>query len=151
MSVIRAQLMTELKAAMKDKDQVKLDTIRFLQSAIKYREIELRPAEISDDEILAVIRKLVKQRKESIEQFQQAGRNDLAEKESSELKLLEHYLPAQMSAADLEKIVVAAIQTTGAKSPKEMGLVIKEVAAKSQGRADNKMISELVKAKLQNP
>lgn len=145
---LKAQVLNDLKVAMKDRDQVRLDTIRFLQSAIKNREIELRPNEITDDEILAVVKKLVKQRKESIEQFQAAGRTDLVDKETAELKVLDGYLPSQMNRDEVEKLVIAAIAKVGAKTPKEMGAVMKEVLAQAAGRADNKIVSELVKSKL---
>ncbi|MBX9768107.1 MAG: GatB/YqeY domain-containing protein [Bdellovibrionales bacterium] len=145
---IRDQVTNDIKDAMRAKDQFKLDAIRMLQSAIKYKEVELRPNPMGDDDVIAVVRKLVKQRQESIEQFNAAGRKELAEKEEKELAILQHYLPAQMSREDLEKIVVEAIKTTGATGAKQMGLVMKEVNAKAAGRADNKMVSEIVKAKL---
>lgn len=145
---IRAKLTADLKAAMIAKDSLKLNTIRFLQSAIKYREIELRPEPISNDEVMVVLKKLVKQRKESIEQFIAGGRNDLADQESSELKILETYLPAQMTRDQVEGLVGEVIAALGAKTVKDMGPVIKEVIARSAGSADNKTVSELVRAKL---
>ncbi|HND84635.1 MAG TPA: GatB/YqeY domain-containing protein, partial [Pseudobdellovibrionaceae bacterium] len=126
----------------------KLSVIRFLQSAIKYREIELRPNPISNDEVMGVLKKLVKQRKESIDQFKAGGRNDLVEQETAELKILETYLPAQMSREQVETLVTDVIAALGAKTLKDMGSVIKEVIARSAGSADNKTVSELVKAKL---
>jgi uncharacterized protein YqeY len=146
---IRAKLLEDVKSAMKERAQVRLDALRFVQSAIKNREIELRPNPISDDEILGVLRKLVKQRKESIEQYKQGGRQDLVDKELSELKVIEAYLPQAMDRGELEKIVKDVITTLNAKSPKEMGAVMKEVQAKTAGRADNKMVSEIVKGLLQ--
>lgn len=146
---IRERIMSDMKSAMRDKDQVRLDAIRFLQAAIKYREIELRPDPISADEVLGVIKKLVKQRKESIEQYQTAARQDLVDKEMSELKILEAYLPAQMSRADIESLVAKIIAEKKAASPKDMGVVMKAVLAEAGGAADNKLVSEVVKAKLQ--
>lgn len=145
---IREKIMSDMKTAMRDKDQLKLDTIRFLQAAIKYREIEVRPNPISADDVLGVIKKLVKQRKESIEQYQAASRQDLVDKETSELKILEGYLPAQMSRDQIEKIVVETIAAVGAKTVKEMGPVMKAVMAKTGGAADNKTVSEIIKSKL---
>lgn len=145
---IREQIMNDMKAAMREKDQVRLDAIRGLQSAIKNREIDSRPNPLTEDDVLAVIKKLVKQRKESIEQFQSAGRQDLVEKESTELKVLETYLPAQMSREQIEKIVAEVVAETGAKTIKDMGTVMKAVTAKTAGAADNKLVSELIKAKL---
>lgn len=142
------KIKADLKAAMIAKDSAKLSVIRFLQSAIKYREIELRPNPISNDEVMGVLKKLVKQRKESIDQFKAGGRNDLVEQETAELKILETYLPAQMSREQVETLVTDVIAALGAKTLKDMGSVIKEVIARSAGSADNKTVSELVKAKL---
>jgi len=143
---VREKIMNEMKAAMRAKDQVRLDTIRGLQSAIKNREIELRPEPISSDDVLGVIKKLVKQRKESIEQFLTAKRQDLVDKESEELKVLEEFLPPQMTKEQLENIVRATITETGAKAVKDMGVVMKAVMAKTQGAADNKLVSEIIKS-----
>lgn len=134
---------------MKAKDMEKLNALRLVQSAFKNREIELRPNPMSEEEHLTVIKKLAKQRRESIEQFQAANRQDLVDAESKELALLETYLPAQMSREQIEQIVADAIQATGAKSVKEMGLVMKEAQARTAGSADNKLLSEIIKSKLQ--
>ncbi|HPI39791.1 MAG TPA: GatB/YqeY domain-containing protein [Pseudobdellovibrionaceae bacterium] len=145
---IREKISADVKAAMLAKDSVKLGALRFLQSAIKYREIELRPNPISSDEVLGVMKKLVKQRKESIDQYQAAQRQDLVDKEVQELKIIEAYLPAQLSKEDLEKVVLEVISSTGASSIKDMGNVMKAVLAKTGGAADNKLVSEIVKQKL---
>lgn len=145
---IREKLMTDMKAAMREKDTVKLEAIRFLQAAIKNREIDMRPDPITNDEVLSVVKKMVKQRKESIEQYQNASRQDLVDKETTELKILEAYLPAQMSKEQIESLVVATIAELKATSVKDMGPVMKSVIAKSQGTADNKLVSEVIKAKL---
>ena len=123
--------------------------VRFLQAAIKNKEIELRPNPISPDDVLGVLKKMVKQRKESIEQYQGAGRKDLVDKESAELKILEIYLPAQLSKDQIEKIVGETIAEIKATSIKDMGSVMKAVMAKTAGAADNKIVSEAIKAKLQ--
>ncbi len=145
---IRDQIMGDVKTAMRDKDSLKLNTLRFLQAAVKNREIEMRPNPITADEVLGVIKKLVKQRKESIEQYQAGGRQDLADQEAAELKVLEGYLPAQMGREQVEKIVNEVVATLGAKTVKDMGPVMKEVQARTAGAADNKIVSELVRAKL---
>jgi hypothetical protein len=145
---IREQLMADVKDAMKNKDQLKLNTLRFLQSAVKNREIELRPNPITADEVMGVIKKLVKQRKESIEQYQAGGRQDLADQEAAELKVLESYLPAQMGREQIEKVVTEVIAALGAKTVKDMGPVMKEVIARTAGTADNKTVSEVIKSKL---
>lgn len=145
---IRDKLTADVKAAMIAKDSVKLGALRMLQAAIKNREIDMRPDPITSDEVLGVIKKLVKQRKESIDQFQQAGRQDLVDQESAELKVLEVYLPAQMGREQIESLVTEVIAALGAKTVKDMGPVMKEVIAKSGGAADNKVVSEIIKAKL---
>lgn len=145
---IREKIMADMKTAMRDKDQVKLDSIRFLQAAIKNKEIELRPNAITADDVLTVIKKSVKQRKESIEQYQQANRQDLVDKEMAELKIIESYMPAQLGKEQIEALVAAAITELGAKTVKDMGPVMKAVMAKSGGAADNKLVSELIRAKL---
>lgn len=146
---IKDQIMDDVKSAMKEKNQLKLNTLRFLQSAVKNREIEMRPDPITEDEVMAVIKKLVKQRKESIEQYVNGGRQDLADQEAAELKILENYLPAQMSRDAIEKLVAEVIASVGAKTVKDMGPVMKEVIARSKGTADNKTVSEVIKSKLQ--
>lgn len=145
---IRDKIMADVKAAMIAKESLKLGALRMLQAAIKNREIEVRPEAITKDDVMGVIKKLVKQRKESIEQYQQANRQDLADKEAEELKVLENYLPAQMSREQIEPIVSEVIAALGAKSVKDMGPVMKEVIARTAGTADNKIVSEIIKAKL---
>lgn len=146
---IREQLTNDMKTAMREKNTLKLEAIRFLQAAIKNREIELRPDPISNDEVMAVVKRMVKQRKESIEQYKAANRQDLVDKEAAELKILETYLPAQMSREQIEAMVVATIAELKASSIKDMGNVMKAVTAKAAGSADNKIVSEVIKAKLQ--
>jgi uncharacterized protein YqeY len=145
---ILPKIMNEIKEAMRSKDSLKLNTLRFLQAAVKNREIELRPNPINDEEVMTVIKKLVKQRKESIEQYKAGNRQDLADQEAAELKILETYLPAQMTKEQVEKLVVDVMTALSAKTIKDMGPVMKEVLARSGGAADNKLVSELVRAKL---
>ena len=146
---LREQILEDIKTAMKSKDADRLGAVRFLQAAVKNREIELRPNAISEQDILGVIKKLVKQRKDSIMEFEKAGRNDLVAKEKTELTILEQYLPQQMSEAQVVSIVTQVIQAQGATTLKQMGAVIKEVMNQTGGQADGKMISDLVKSKLQ--
>ena len=145
---IREQLMFDIKSAMIAKDSVKLNTLRFLNAAIKNKEIELRPTPIVSEDIMAVIKKLVKQRKESIEQFGAAGRADLVDQETAELKILENYIPAQMTKDQIEILVSDIVLATGAKTIKDMGSVMKEAMAISAGQADGKLLSEIIKSKL---
>ena len=147
--VLKEKIMDDVKTAMKSKDQLKLNALRFLQAAIKNREIELRPNAINEEEVLGVIKKMVKQRKESIEQYTAAARQDLVDQESLELQILEQYMPAHMGREQIEKLVAEVISSTGAKSVKDMGNVMKEVIARAKGAADNKTVSEVIKSKLQ--
>lgn len=145
---IRDRIMNDIKVAMKEKNQVRLNALRFLQSAIKNREIDMRPNPITHDEVIGVIKKLVKQRKESIDQYKAGGRQDLVDQEAAELTILEELLPAQLAPAQVEQVVKEVIQALNATSPKDMGGVIKEVIARTQGNADNKLVSEIVKKSL---
>ena len=145
---LREQISTDIKEAMRAKDSVKLNALRMVQSAFKNREIELRPEPMSEDEHVAILKKLAKQRKESIEQFTAANRQNLADGEAAELKLLETYLPAQLSREQVEKVVGEVMTALNATSVKDMGAVMKEVQARTAGSADNKIVSEVVKAKL---
>lgn len=146
---LKEQILDDMKAAMKAQAAERLSAIRMLQSAVKNREIELRPAAITDVEIQGVIKKLSKQRKDSIEQYEAAKRQDLADKEKFELDILEAYLPKQMSNDEITKVVLEVITALNATSIKQMGAVIKEVQARTSGTADNKIVSEIVKTKLQ--
>lgn len=146
---LKAKILSDMKEAMKAKDSKRLEVLRFLQSAIKNKEIELRPNAISETDILSVLTKQVKQRKESIDQFMKAERKDLADKESFELTVLEEYLPKQLGHSELEQLVLKVIDSSGATSIKQMGLVMKEVLAQTAGAADSRLVSEIVKSKLQ--
>ncbi len=146
---LKQQILDDTKEAMKAKNADKVNTLRFLQAAVKNKEIEVRPNGLTDEDVVAVLRKSVKQRQDSIEQYVSAGRTDLADKEKMELSIIEGYLPKQMSADQIEAVVKQAITEVGATSPKEMGAVMKAVQAKTQGTADNKIVSEIVKKLLQ--
>lgn len=145
---LKEQILDDMKEAMKAKDADRLSTIRMLQAAVKNREIELRPNGITEQDVISVVRKLAKQRKDSIAEFEKAERQDLADKEKAELKILETYLPAQMSPEQLTAIVDEVIKTQNATSQKQMGAVVKEVMNRAAGMADGKMISDLVRSKL---
>lgn len=145
---LKEQIESDVKTFMKARDMETVSALRMVTSAIKNRMIEVRPNELIDDDVIGVLKKLSKQRKDSIEQFQKAGRNDLAEQEQKELLVLEKYLPEQMSEEKITEIVVAAIAEVGASSMKDMGKVMGVVTGKTQGAADNKLVSQIVKAKL---
>ncbi len=146
---LKQQISDDTKDAMKARDADKVSTLRFLQAAVKNKEIEIRPNALTDEDVVTVLRKSVKQRQDSIEQYVSAGRTDLADKEKMELSIIEGYLPKQMSADQIEAVVKQAIKDVGATSPKEMGAVMKAVQAKTNGTADNKIVSEIVKKLLQ--
>jgi uncharacterized protein YqeY len=134
--------------SMKAKDPARLAPLRMLKAALMNREVE-RGRALDDAESLQVVSTLVKQRRDSIEQFTSGGRKDLADKEAAEIAVLEGYLPAAVSAADLERAVDAAIASTGATSPKDMGRVMKAVMAElAEKTVDGKAVNELVRRKL---
>ena len=140
----KEQLNADLKTAMKEKAQTRLTTIRQIRATVTNREIELHK-ELDEAEVVQVITTLVKQHKDSIEQFANGGRDDLVAKEEAELRVLEAYLPKQLSEAELRVVVQEAIRALNATSIKEMGAVMKSVMSQVQGQADGKLINQLVK------
>jgi uncharacterized protein YqeY len=138
------RLSQELKAAMLAKDAARLSTLRLLKSAVGYAQIEHKTESLSEAEVIAIIQKEVKKRSDAIEQFDKGGRPELANREKEEIVVLESFLPQPLSAPELEELVRAAIQETGATVRKQMGQVIKAVQTKAAGRAEGKVISELV-------
>jgi len=146
--ILKGQIDTHLTEAMKAKDTLRTSTLRMVKAAVKNREIE-KGGDLSDDELMKVLRALVKQRRDSVEQYEKAGRQELAAREASEIEIIEAYLPQAASSAEIEQAVVLAIEETGATSMREMGAVMKAAQARLAGRnADGKVISDLVKAKL---
>ena len=141
---LQERIQQEIKAAMLAKDADKLGTLRLLKSALGYAQIEKKTESLPDAEVIAIIQREVKKRRDSAEQFTTGGRPELAEKELKEIVVLETFLPKQLSPEELEQIVRAAIQEAGATSKKDMGAVMKAVQAKVAGRADGKTISTLV-------
>jgi hypothetical protein len=144
---LRERLVDDMKSAMKAKDELKLSAIRMVRSSVKNREIDLRK-ELTDQEVTEVIASLAKQRRESIKLFQEAGRTDLVDKEERELNFLLQYLPQQLDRQEIEKIVANAIAESGATCARDMGRVMKVVIPRIAGRADGKMVNEIVKEKL---
>jgi hypothetical protein len=132
---------------MRAKDSARLSTLRLLSAAIKQREVDER-IELDDAAVLAVIEKMIKQRRESIVQFEKGGRTDLADAEKAEVQILSGYLPAQMSDADIQREVEAAIADSGASGAKDMGKVMAALKGKLAGKADMGKVSALVKARL---
>lgn len=144
---LKETISQQLTAATKAKDAVRMSTLRMLRAAIKNREVELR-AELKDPEILRVIGTQVKQHRDSIRQYGDAGRRDLVKREEEELGILMSFMPEQLSEAAVTEVVAGVIQELDAKDMKDMGRVMKTAMAKLAGSADGKMVSEIVKKKL---
>ena len=144
---LRDRINDDVKTAMREGDASKRDALRLLTAALKQREVDERKS-LEDADVVAVIDKMIKQRRDSIAQFQQGGRADLADKEQFEISVLERYMPAAMSEADVDSAIAAAIAEAGAKGPADMGKVMGPLKAKLAGRADMSKVSARVKAKL---
>ncbi len=144
---LKERITEDMKAAMRASEKERLSTIRMVQAAIKQREVDERIT-LDDAQVIAVLEKMVKQRKESIVQFELGDRADLADKEKSEIALLQAYLPTQLSAAEVDAIIQDAIAATGAASIKDMGKVMAVVKAKAAGRTDMGAVSARIKAAL---
>ncbi len=144
---LKERLDQDMKQAMRDKAQLKLDTVRMLKSAIKYREIELMKP-LDDAGIEGVIATEIKRRRDSVEQYKAGNRQDLADKEAAEIGILQAYLPQQLTEAEVRAKVDEVVKRVGAQGPKDMGAVMKALLPEVQGRAEGKLVSELVKARL---
>jgi len=144
---LKERITEDMKAAMRASEKERLSTIRLVQAAIKQREVDERIT-LDDTQVLVVLEKMVKQRKESIAQFEQGGRKDLADKERREIELLQAYLPAQLSDSELDVLIREAVAATGAGSIKDMGKVMSVVKSKAAGRADMAVVGARVKAVL---
>jgi hypothetical protein len=144
---LKERITEDMKTAMRSGEKERLAAIRMILAAVKQREVDERIA-LDDPQVLSVIEKMSKQRKESITQFEAGGRQDLADKEKSELDLLTGYLPAQLSADELDALITQAITTTGAASVKDMGKVVAQVKTAAAGRADMGRVSALIKSRL---
>jgi len=148
---LKEQIGEDIKAAMKAKDKIRLETVRSIKKALLEKEVELRVKgrdSLSPEEEIELLAKQAKQRRDSIEQFQNAQRQDLADKEAAELAIIETYLPKQVSEAELNEIVDSIIESTGASSPKDLGKVMGAAMKQLKGKADGKAIQALVKSKL---
>ncbi|MEJ2528955.1 MAG: GatB/YqeY domain-containing protein [Gammaproteobacteria bacterium] len=142
--MLKTRISDDMKSAMKSGDKRKLGTIRLLMAAIKQREVDER-VELDDEQVLAVLDKMVKQRRDSIDQYEKAGREDLAEQERFEIEILQEYLPEALSAEEISTLVKQAIAATGAESMRDMGKVMGQLKPKLQGRADIGAVSAMVK------
>ncbi len=141
---LKERFSSELKDSLKAGDRLKLSTIRLIMASLKNREIEKRGS-LSEEEIIDLLVSLSKQRKESIEEFKKGGRQDLVDKETEELKIIEFYLPQQLTPEEIKKIIGETITETGASGPKDIGKVMKVLMPKVKGRADGKLVNEMVK------
>jgi uncharacterized protein len=144
---LKDRITEDMKGAMRARDSERLGTIRMITAAIKQREVDER-INLDDAQVLAVIEKMIKMRKESIAQFQSGGRDDLVVKETKEIELLQAYMPAQLSDAELDALIAEAIAQSGATSVKDMGKAMALLKQKAQGRADMGAVSGKLKAKL---
>ena len=144
---LKERLDEDLKAAMRARAQLRLDTIRGLKSAIKYREIEVMKT-LEDAEVLGVVASEIKRRRDSVEQYRAGNRQDLVDKEEAEIVVLQAYLPAQLGEAELRAKVDEVVERTGAQGMKDMGAVMKALLPEVQGRAEGKTVSDMVKSRL---
>ena len=144
---LKDQITEDMKSAMRAKEAVKLGTIRLITSAIKQKEVDER-VDVTDVMVLAIIEKMIKQRKDSISQFEAGGRQDLADIEKAELHILSTYMPAGLSEQEIQSAVAAAITETGATGPQDMGKLMAVLKPKLAGRADMTVVSALVKTAL---
>ena len=145
---LKEQLTVDMKEAMKNKEKERLAVIRMVRGAIRQQEIDGQK-ELGEEDVIAVISKEVKMRRDSIEEFQKGGREDLVEKTQAEIDVLLPYLPAQLSEDEVRELVKAAVEQTGAATPKDMGKVMGVLMPKVKGRADGKMVNTIVKSFLQ--
>ncbi len=146
-TTIKDKILEDMKAAMRAKEKERLGTIRLILAALKQREVDERIV-LNDEQILATLNKMIKQRRDSITQFEAGQRIDLAQKEAEEIRIIQQYLPAQLSSAEIEQAIAAVIQETGASSAKDMGKVMGALKTKLQGKADMAVVSAKVKERL---
>lgn len=149
--MLEEKILNDYKEAMKNKDSIKSSCLSFLRAEMANVAIEKRKKLLDDNEVIGVIKKQIKQHQDSIEQFKKGERLDLADKETKELKILEAYLPEQLSSEEVKKIIEEVVTAVGAQGPKDMGKVMKEVMAKVGQSADGKLVSDLVKERLSKP
>jgi uncharacterized protein YqeY len=144
---LKERITDDMKAAMRAGEKERLGLIRMITAAIKQREVDERIV-LDDIQVLSVLEKMIKQRKESLVQFQAGNRQDLVEKEAAEITLLQGYLPSQLSATEIDALIAEAVAATGATSIKDMGKVMAVIKGKAQGRADLGKVGAIIKAKL---
>ena len=148
---LEEKILNDYKEAMKAKDTLKSSVLSFLRADMMNLAIAKKKAKLDDSEAVSIIKKQIKQRQDSIEQFSKGGRVEMAEKEKKELEILKTYLPAELPAEEIKKIIEEAVISTGAQDMKDMGRVMKEVQVKVAGQADGKLVSDLVRERLSKP
>lgn len=148
MPTLKERIDADMKDAMRAKDELKTNVLRMAKSAVKYKEVEPGASALDDAGVMGVLTTMIKQRRDSVEQFTTGNRADLAEKEEREIAVLQSYLPTQLSAAELSAEVAAAVKESGAAGAKDMGAVMKILSPKLKGKAEGKAISEEVKNQL---
>jgi len=148
-SALKQKLIDDMKTAMRSKDKPRLGVVRLVLAAIKQREVDER-IDLDDTQVLAALDKMVKQRRDSVKQFEDAGRQELADQESYEISVLQEYLPAALDEAELDALIIAAIDSSGAESMKDMGKVMAILKPQVQGRADMGAVSQRIKSRLSN-
>jgi uncharacterized protein YqeY len=146
--MLEERILNDYKEAMKDRDTLKSSVLNFLRADMMNAAVAKKKNKLEDNEVIAVIKKQIKQRQDSVDQFTKGNRLDMAEKEKKEQEILKAYLPPELSAEEIRKIINEAIAATGASSIKDMGRVMKEVTARIAGQADGKLVSDLVREKL---
>ena len=147
MSNLSTRINDDVKVAMKAKDKPRLGVLRLITAAIKQREVDERIT-LDDDQVLAVLEKMIKQRKDSIEQYEKAGRDELAQQEAFEIGIIQEYLPEQLSDTEIDALIAEAISSSGAASMKDMGKVMGMLKPKLAGRADMGQVSQIIKKQL---
>lgn len=148
-SSLKKRIDQNMKEALKSKDSVRLGVLRMLKSEIRYREID-KGSELTDDDVISVLSSAIKKRKDSIQQFEKGGRDDLASKEKQELAVVTEYMPEQLSQEELSQIINQAISEEGATGPSDLGKVMKLIMSKVRGRADGKLVNQMVSSQLQS-
>jgi uncharacterized protein YqeY len=149
--MLEDKILNDYKEAMKNKDTLKSSVLSFLRADMINLAVAKKKAKLDDAEVISVIKKQIKQRQDSIEQFTKGGRTEMAEKETKELGILKFYLPPELSADEIKKIIEEVVTSTGAQGMKDMGKAMKEVTAKVAGQADGKLVSDLVRERLSKP
>ncbi len=146
--MLEEKILNDYKEALKSKDTIRVSTLSFLRSSLLNQAIKARKKSLNDEEVISVIKQIVKQHRDSIEQFKRGGRDDLVIKENRELEILESYLPPSLTPEEIRQIIEGVILTSHPEGPRDMGKVMKEVMSQIASRADGKTVSELVKQRL---